>query len=310
MTDTTLLNSTEPLTMEALREHFLTHDFSSQTSAYKFLTASNEKNQLYIRAKEIFRTAWNQQLKPFSKKTSMVNLSPDAPIRCLEESEEKLVAGTVMEILGNEPLAEVLMDQVLTGMRGPMISEIEKYARRKGKSAQSLTEEEFQQALEAFADEFLSRMMALLLQVQEVPTLLDFMKHVPAEEDFDQNTRRNYQKIDFERRWNHSRTAVGEMLPLTQAMLDSTPGDLGSTATEAVDLGQIPVDSSQELYQNLLNAFISSLEDHTDQQIMQMRADGKTQKEIAATLGFADHSAVTKRLRKLRVQFEAFMNEI
>ena len=88
MTDTTLLNSTEPLTMEALREHFLTHDFSSQTSAYKFLTASNEKNQLYIRAKEIFRTAWNEQLKPFSKKTSMVNLSPDAPIRCLEESEE------------------------------------------------------------------------------------------------------------------------------------------------------------------------------------------------------------------------------
>ena len=215
-----------------------------------------------------------------------------------------------MEILGNEPLAEVLMDQVLTGMQGPMLSEIEKYARRRGKTAQSLTEEEFQQALEAFADEFLSRMMALLLQVQEVPTLLDFMKHVPAEEDFDQNTRRNYQKIDFERRWNHSRTAVGEMLPLTQAMLDSTPGDLGSTATEAVDLGQIPVDSSQELYQNLLNAFISSLEDHTDQQIMQMRADGKTQKEIAAALGFADHSAVTKRLRKLRVQFEAFMNEI
>jgi hypothetical protein len=41
-----------------------------------------------------------------------------------------------------------------------------------------------------------------------------------------------------------------------------------------------------------------------------MRSDGKTQKEIAAALGFADHSAVTKRLQKLRKQFEVFMNEI
>lgn len=66
--------------------------------------------------------------------------------------------------------------------------------------------------------------------------------------------------------------------------------------------------TNDELYLQLLAAFIASLNDDTDRQIISLRADGKTQKEIAAALGFSDHSAVTKRLQRLKKQFYNFIN--
>lgn len=82
-------------------------------------------------------------MKKLCKKGSLKNFSADAPIRCLEESEEKLVAGTVMELMHKEDHCIALMDQVLTSMQGPMNAEIEKYAQARGKTVQELTEEEF-----------------------------------------------------------------------------------------------------------------------------------------------------------------------
>ena len=40
-----------------------------------------------------------------------------------------------------------------------------------------------------------------------------------------------------------------------------------------------------------------------------MRENGKTQKEIAETLGYKTHSAVTKRLQTMREQFEMYIKE-
>lgn len=308
MKDTTLWDSTEPLTMHRLRGYFRAHDFSAQTSGYKFKNASSEKNQMYLKAKGIFRTFWNQQMKKLCKKGSLKNFSADAPIRCLEESEEKLVAGTVMEILGNESHAEKLMDQVLTSMQGPMNAEIEKYAQSRGKTVQELTEEEFQQAVDAFADEFLSRMMKLLLQVQNMPKIAKYLSKNGAHEDFDEDVYENYNKISFYRKWDHLRTKIGKPLPLTHEMQETIPAASGQLVTEGIDLGLVPADTGEELYQNLLNAFINSLNDDVDREIMYMRADGKTQTEIAAVLGFANHSTVTKRLQRLKKQFHVFMH--
>ena len=197
MHDTTFLDRNEPITMDGLRDHFRAHDFSAQTSGYKFKNASSEKNQMYLKAKGIFRTSWNQQMKKLCKKGSLKNFSADAPIRCLEESEEKLVAGTVMEILGKEALAEQLMDQILTSMQEPINTEVEKYAQARGKMVQELTEEKVRQAVDAFADEFLSRMMKLLLQVQDVPKICKYLSQNGAHEDFDEDVYEHYNKISF-----------------------------------------------------------------------------------------------------------------
>ena len=70
MQDTTLLDRNEPITMDGLRSHFRKHDFSTQTSGYKFKTASSEKNQMYLKAKGFFRTSWEQKMKKLCKKVS------------------------------------------------------------------------------------------------------------------------------------------------------------------------------------------------------------------------------------------------
>ena len=306
MQDTTLLDRNEPITMDGLRTHFRKHDFSTQTSGYKFKTASSEKNQMYLKAKGFFRTSWEQQMKKLCKKGSMKNFSTDAPIRCLEESEEKLVAGTVMDILSNESHAEHLMDQVLTNFQEPINAEAEKFAQARGKTVQELTEEEFSQAVDAFADEFLSRMMNLLLQVQDVPKLYKYLSKNGAHEDFDENVYQNRDKITFQRKWDHLRTKTGKPVPLTNALMETIPADSAQIAIQGVSLGLKPVISSEELYHQILNAFISSLDNDIDRQIMYMRADGKNQTEIAAALGYANHTPVTKRLQRLKKQFETF----
>ena len=100
------------------------------------------------------------------------------------------------------------------------------------------------------------------------------------------------------------------MLELTPEMIRRVPGDPNATAKEALDLGLLPADTEQELSQLILNAFIASLKDEVDREIMYMRADGKTQAEIATALGYASHSAVTKRMKELKKQFHIFMAQI
>ena len=307
MKDTTLLDSSTPLSMERLRAHFLAHDFSAQTSGYKFKNAPSEKNQMYIKAKGFFRSFWEKQMKKLCKKGSLRNFSADSPIRCLEESEEKLVAGTVMELMQKEGHCIALMDQVLTSMQGPINAEVEKYAQARGKTVQELTEEEFQQAVDAFADEFLSRMMQLLLQVQRVPKIYKYLSKNGAHEDFDEDVHENYNKISFYRKWDHLRTKIGKPVPLTQELMETIPATSGQLTTESIDLGLVIADTSEEVYHNLLNAFIDTLDNDVDRQIMYMRADGKTQSEIAEALGYANHTPVTKRLQRLKQQYQLFM---
>ena len=308
MANKTMLDSGAPITMESLQAQFRANDFSTMVSRYNPSTASSEENSLYLKFKAQFLTAWNQQMGQLTKTKTLRNFSPDAPIRCLEESEEKLVAGTVMEILRKEDLAEQLIDQVFVSMQEPMNAELEKYASVRGKIVPELTEKEFQQAVDCFADEFLSRMMQLLLQVQNVPELTEFLSRNGAHEDFDEDVYKNHDKIDFYRRWDHLRTKVGEMLSLTPAILEELPSSVATIATDSVDMNFSVAETNDELYLQLLNAFIASLKSETDRQIISLRADGKTQQEIAAALGFADHSAISKRLNRLKQDFYAFLN--
>ena len=95
--------------------------------------------------------------------------------------------------------------------------------------------------------------------------------------------------------------------PLTmQALRDHLNADSAQIAIEGVSLGLKPVSSSEDLYHQILNAFINSLDNDIDRQIMYMRANGKNQAEIAAALGYANHTPVTKRLQRLKKQFETF----
>lgn len=305
-----LLERGAPITMEELQEIFHARDFSAMTSGYDPAKATPAKNAMYLKIKKLFRTAWMEQMGLLTKTKTLRNFSSNSPIGCLEESEEKLVAGTVMELVANEEHCTFLLDQVFESMQEHILAEVIKVAEATGKPAEELTDQEIHYALNTFADEFLARMMNLLLRVQEVPMLLDFMADSPATEDFDEGIFQNHDKIDFERQWYHLRTKIGNLLSLTPEMMEETPEDISDMATEAIDLGMTPVKTTEEVYRQLLRAFIDSLDDDIDRQIIFLRDQGATQEEIAAALGYANHSAVAKRMKRLKEKFHVFMDKL
>ena len=99
-----LLEDDAELSLEEMQAIFQAHDFSTAVARYENERASNEERQLYSRIRNYFEKAWIEQMGKISKQNNLRNFSKKAPVRCLEQAEEKLVAGTVMEILDDEAL--------------------------------------------------------------------------------------------------------------------------------------------------------------------------------------------------------------
>lgn len=299
--DMTLLEKDGTPTIAELKAFFRGHDFSTQVSKYDPMTASEEHNRVYIKAKKYFLSSWNKQMKLLTSKGSLINFTSNAPVRCLEEANENLVAGTVMEILTDETLCERIIDSMLTALEGDITAELEKYAKAHNKTVEELTEGEFALVFDQFADLFLSVMMNKLMQVESVPDILGVSKEIGAHEDFANTANTNYDKIDFKRQWSHTRSRVGEMESLDQ--IEKAEHTAPDSATEFSD------EDPQEHLEMVetIKEFYEFLGDETDVKIFKLKANGYTQKQIAERLGFKTHSAVGKRLKKIEEKQKAFL---
>ena len=89
-------------------------------------------------------------------------------------------------------------------------------------------------------------------------------------------------------------------------------GELSQADTEALEAARSIFDTgdseedTEKQYLELRNGFLDTLS-REDQQIFEMREEGKTQNDIAKVLGFKTHSAITKHLQAMREQFEEYM---
>ena len=299
--DMTLLEKDGVPTIAELKAFFRDHDFSTQVSKYDPMTASEEQNRVYIKAKKHFLSSWNKQMKLLTGKGSLINFTSNAPVRCLEEANENLVAGAVMEILTDETLCECIIDSMLTALEGDITAELEKYAKAHNKTVEELTEAEFAFVFDQFADLFLSVMMNKLMQVESVPDILGVSKEIGAHEDFANTANTNYDKIDFKRQWSHTRSRVGEMESLDQ--IEKAEHKTPELATEFSD--EDP-QAHLEMVETI-KEFYAFLGDDTDVKIFKLKANGYTQKQIAERLGFKTHSAVGKRLKKIEEKQKVFL---
>jgi len=121
-------------------------------------------------------------------------------------------------------------------------------------------------------------------------------------EDFD--FRKSNQKTDFIRRWYHTRTRHPQISleGFRETYAENHDGqewgapDLSQDVQEAV-VSQATVDQ-----------FKATLSEK-DMAILEMRLQGYTLDEIAAKLGYKNHSGVLKRIRKIGQAYEAFTGE-
>ena len=122
-------------------------------------------------------------------------------------------------------------------------------------------------------------------------------------EDFDYRNSR--QKIDFYRKWYHTRAknvTVESLEEIKKRYAENNDG---------VDW-DIPDENSNMSHTVLepmaVSEFLASLGE-TDRQILTMRMEGITLEKIAEKLGYKTHSTIHKRIRKIGLAYEKFTGE-
>ena len=132
--------------------------------------------------------------------------------------------------------------------------------------------------------------------------VIDTAKEFRCFEDFDYRNSR--QKIDFYRKWYHTRAkiSVESLDELKEKYAENTDGMEWDIPDDSVNV------ESTVLEPIVVNEFLDSLSE-TDRKILTMRMDDVTLEKIAEELGFKTHSAIHKRIRKIGLAYEKFSGE-
>ena len=297
MKKSSLLEKEGPITIEDLKANFKENDFTTMKSKFNPKKASDDEMFLYGRAKTIFQQSWNDKMGELTGLSSLLNFSDDSPLVSLEKTDETLVTGLVMELRDKEEVVDKIFDDFAEKTEEPFIEEVKKYAEANGKVPDDLTDEELETIFDGIVDKFLARMMSLFLQTQSVPELVELQKSMAIHEDFSETVVQNFSKIDFDRKWTHSRSEAGAALSLDgliEAFQDAIPVEPLDNATEEVEL----IDLEGKVLENL---------NETDKVIYLLKKQGYSQKEIAEKLKFKSASAVSKRLANIKQLFNEYM---
>ena len=139
------------------------------------------------------------------------------------------------------------------------------------------------------ADDFMHTAVGTMLDVIEYDKLAEVVQSLSAAEDFNPYIKPNFRAQDHNKSWYHTdaETKV-EYCPDPEAKLRP---DQAMVDPERIAIFNLMVED----YWNTL--------DDTEKKIHRLTEYGYTQKEVAEKLGCANNSAVSKRLKKMRVKF-------
>lgn len=287
-----------PITDEELKAIFRANDYTTYVPKFDARTATAEENKVHSRAKDLFYKSWCGQLVGMGGKASLKNFSKDYPVKLLEQTDENIISEQVVGVLNDESKLQDVFEVFFTAMEKPLEDALSEQAASLGKSLEELTDDEIMQAVDKVADSLMNFMIGKMMVSQSVPEIMQITKKHGAQEDFNPSVKDNHDRIDFERKWDHSRTKLGKMLSFDE--LDPDDELLAYWDDESMD--------DEAEFADLTQRFLASLDDETDRDIVIFKLKGKTQSEIAETLGFTQ-GAIAKRLKKIKTKFDALTNE-
>lgn len=140
-----------------------------------------------------------------------------------------------------------------------------------------------------------------------MPTI-QTLREIRCIEDYD--ARSSHAKIDFYRKWYHTRTRfktvsldqlidgqrAGSRCDAVDALLSNFVGDPTSDFEDAICSNM----DAEKFYEKLTSR---------DREILKMRVKGATYQEIADDLGYQTHSAVLKRINRIAEQYLDYADE-
>ena len=301
--DRTLLELGRAPTVEEMKAYFQKHDYTTARSPFDVSKANENQSRAYLKARDYFRRDWCKNMKQMGGKGSLKNFTVDYPVRALEKADEELIVGGVVEILENDVLYEQIQLAWFDSMEAPITQALGNYAKSKGIVEDDLSDGDVTFVVDKIADMFLEQMAGLLMQSQSVPEIMALSKEHPTHQDFDDNVIENYSLMNFTERWTHSDTKLGA--PLSLEMIEEEEPEVYESAQNIFDdIGSDP-EYDPDCAVALKNAFLATL-DEEQQEIALLRIDGCTDAEIANRLGYKSHSAIVKKLKKIRELFNVF----
>ena len=283
--------------IDELKENFRKHDFTAKASTYEPNPKTEQEKTVYNLALNIFRQIWFAQQKAMGGSASAKNFSADDPIFMLERTDEKFVASATSAIMTNAEIVEHVINTFSEVFKDKIECITELYAIILGKTRKCLDENEEVQAFQIFVNMFVDGNVKLLMQAQSVPEIIGVVDEHRTHEDFKAHTVANYDRIDFERKWYHTRTKIGT--PLSLKVLAE-----GENAEEPL----VTADVAESELKTLIKEILLT-RDKIDRKIYHMREKGMTHKNIADALGYKTHSAVTKRLEKMKTELKIYLTE-
>ncbi len=269
----TLLDLDRVPTLDELRVYFREeNDFSA--AAYidmDYDKLDSESVEMLEHIKGLMDKKWEPLSREMGLKSDSSYYGKDNPLIAMRDNMENLVAGGVMKLLTEKP--ELAAEILESYMDDP---DVEKHA-----------------------DDFLNNAVKTAMQVMNYEEMAQAVHVNAAYEDFNHDKFNNYRSKDFNRKWNHTRSKI-ETVSLNE--MEDSVNDEGESAP--MQVADTSVNVEDEVIASLTgdNFWDSISED--DRALLRMRMSGKTQQEIADALGYKTHSAVTKRLQKLKEMFE------
>ena len=132
--------------------------------------------------------------------------------------------------------------------------------------------------------------------------IIDVAKEFRCHEDFAKCN--SNQKIDFFRKWYHTRSSH-PIVSLEAEKKKYTEHNDG----QGLALGNTnAITEEQMISEVMVKQFMESLSEK-DRKILGMRMEGYSQKEIAQTLGYSNHSGVQKRITKIGLAYQEFTKD-
>ena len=143
----------------------------------------------------------------------------------------------------------------------------------------------------------MSRIVKRGISEQGWQPMLDVVREMPCDEDFEQ--RNTNVRIDFIRKWYHTRSKKVKMVSLETCMAsEDDEGNTGDFIEFSVADPRRDIASAVES-EDYCRRF-KLLLNEKDRIILELREDGYTFEEIAAKLDYMNHSGVVKRMQAIK----------
>ena len=277
---------------------FKENDFTAKVPLKRKRNIVGENAKVFLKAKKFFGEYWLGNLRPLGVKRPAKNFSINHPVNFLENADAEYIAENVMNIYSDPEKLNEAIDTMFVMYKEPIEKGLIGYAGQLGKDVDDLTDEEIMYVVEKVAEVAGNVGTSVIMQGQQVPELFSISAKIPQHEDF--SDKLSTDKINFHKKWTHSDTKLGALLLFSEL-----------SENEATDIegaknffGSNP---GMEIKYNFFRDEYAKTLDGIDREIYYLSEQGYKQKEIAKKLGYKNHSAVSKRMKKMNIDFQDFL---